>query len=88
MQLTGSWGCHGVHCVQNEVADLDGCLECLKMEWRDVAAWLDATAADLRAGRSMTDRFPWSSFTAVIGVKVIVVVEPFDGIQVKVLPRV
>jgi len=36
----------------------------------------------------MTDRFWWSTVTAVIRFEVIVVVEPFDGIQAIILPRV
>jgi len=58
------------------------------MEWRDATALLVATAMDRRAGWGMTDRFWWSSFPAVIGFKVTIIVEAFDGIQLKILPRV
>jgi len=94
-----SWGCGGcsrkavlvvvafILCGRNWQSS-DGGLECLPMEWGDAAALLDAAAADLRSGRIMTGRLWWSAVPAVIGFKVTVGVEPFNGIQVIIFPRV
>jgi len=53
------------------------------MEWGEAVALLDAAAEILGAELSVADRFQWRAGATVHFSKIVIIVEPFNGIQVK-----